>query len=339
MHGGDMDEWQQLAWGNDDAYLHYGADRPTGAFAVECLAGLTENAVLSARLRAAVAAYQEQNPLHRELNYISRHIEEYCFLSCVQTVGQETLGRLLGSRLHFTAYGLLGYLMLLSPNLGAALHTALRFPLQLGSYFTVFLDSNGRHARLRFERYQGRAELYGFHLTLCRAAYRQIIIPLIQADGTAFAEQDASTHGTDALLFPAEWLHRPLPYAQAGSFVQTLRQCQQQEMQIARLLTAPLVQEVRRLIASDFRRYHAMAEVAGHLHVSERTLHRRLRKYGTSFQSLLDDTRLYAALPCLHARSVPLWQLAEHLGFSDTAAFKAAFKRWTGLSLTAFLAR
>lgn len=334
-----MEHWQQLACGDDTAYLAYGADRPTGAFAVDCLAGLVDSPVLAAQLRATVAAYQEQHPLYRELNYISRSIEEYCFLSCLQQHEPQVLGEHLGRHLHFTAYGLVGYLMLLSPNLGAALCAALRFPLQLGSYFTVYLDSNGLQARLRFEQYQGRADLYDFHLTLCTAAYRQIISPLIQADAAGFACHTRAHHGCDALLFPAAWLHVPLPYAQAGSFAQTLRQCQQQETHIHQLLTRPLVQKVRNLMAADFPRYSAMGAVAAQLHMSERTLHRHLRKCETSFQSLLDDTRLHAALPALHNSQLPLWQIAEALGFADVSAFNAAFKRWTGLSPAAFRAR
>lgn len=334
-----MESWQQLACGDDSAYLAYGSDRPTGAFAVECLAGLVGSPALAAQLRGTVAAYQERYPLYRELNYISRHIEEYCFLSCLQHHDPQVLGEALGRHLHFTAYGLVGYLMLLSPNLGAALCTALRFPLQLGSYFTVYLDSDGRNARLRFEQYQGRADLYDFHLTLCSAAYRQIISPLIQADAEAFACRKRAQHGMDALLFPAAWLHVPLPYAQAGSFAQTLRQCQLQEQQVHQLLTRPVVQKVRSLMMADFGRYSAMAAVAAQLHMSERTLHRHLRKCGTSFQSLLDDTRLHAALPALHNPDIPLWQIAEHLGFADAAAFKSAFKRWTGLSPSAFRAQ
>ena len=105
------------------------------------------------------------------------------------------------------------------------------------------------------------------------------------------------------------------------------------------LLTRPLVQKVRSLMVSDFKRYSAMRAVAAQLCMSERTLHRHLRKCETSFQSLLDDTRLHAALPALHNPDVPLWQIAENLGFADVAAFKHAFKRWTGLSPSAFRAQ
>ena len=79
-----------------------------------------------------------------------------------------------------------------------------------------------------------------------------------------------------------------------------------------------------------------MADVAGRLAMSERTLHRRLSEGGLSFKSLVDQTRRHVAVNLLRESSYPLTEVAFLAGFSEQSAFNRAFKRWTGLTPTAF---
>ena len=65
--------------------------------------------------------------------------------------------------------------------------------------------------------------------------------------------------------------------------------------------------------------------------MSPRTLGRRLEHEGTTFKELLDDLRRRLALRYVGgARSRALTEIAFLLGFSQSAAFHRAFKRWTG---------
>ncbi len=68
--------------------------------------------------------------------------------------------------------------------------------------------------------------------------------------------------------------------------------------------------------------------VADQLHVSARTLQRRLEEEGTSFASLLDETRHLAALEYLKDQRISITETAFLLGFSDSSTFYRAFKRW-----------
>ncbi len=337
-----MPEWQTLADSSHFLSSAYGTTQPTSASAVEGLAEMVDDAAMAAKLRSAVAAYQAKNPLYRELNYISRDLEEYCFFNCISANGSDAAwGERLGKHLHFSYYGLLGYLMLLSPTLGDALCTALRFPLQLGSYFRIRLqlDAAPETAQLQFADFSGHPERFRFHMRLCAEAYRQIIATLgvVSRDSLTPVYRDDGGND-DALRFPARLLKLPLPYAQAGVFTQTLRQCEALERQISELLQQPLVLKVRTLLSADLKRLSSMATLAGEMHMTERTLHRHLRKCGTSFQALLDDIRLHTAVSRLHAHQHSIAEIADELGFADTAAFKHAFKRWTGHTPTAWTA-
>ena len=69
--------------------------------------------------------------------------------------------------------------------------------------------------------------------------------------------------------------------------------------------------------------------VARELCVSTRTLYNRLEEAGTTYRQVLDETRLLLAKQYL-ADGLPVNEIAYLTGFSDTANFSRAFKKWTG---------
>jgi AraC-like DNA-binding protein len=70
--------------------------------------------------------------------------------------------------------------------------------------------------------------------------------------------------------------------------------------------------------------------VARVLNLSPSTLQRRLRKEGTSYQTLLDSTRRELALEYLREGQHSIADVAFLLGFADQSNFTRAFRRWTG---------
>lgn len=72
------------------------------------------------------------------------------------------------------------------------------------------------------------------------------------------------------------------------------------------------------------------ARIAAQIGMSERTLQRRLREEGTSFQEILDNTRHYLARELLRNTGLTLNEVALQLGFAEPSAFFRAFKKWEG---------
>ena len=70
--------------------------------------------------------------------------------------------------------------------------------------------------------------------------------------------------------------------------------------------------------------------IAEALHVSPRRLQRQLKEEGTSFKELLEDTRMTMAVQYLHESHHSISEISYLLGFSESAHFCRAFKRWTG---------
>lgn len=72
--------------------------------------------------------------------------------------------------------------------------------------------------------------------------------------------------------------------------------------------------------------------IASALHVSNRTLQRKLKEEGTSFMDLLQDTRMQLARKYLRSPGRSVVETAYLLGFSEPSTFSRAFKRWTGMA-------
>lgn len=79
--------------------------------------------------------------------------------------------------------------------------------------------------------------------------------------------------------------------------------------------------------------------VARALKMSTRTLQRRLEGEGTNFQQLVDSVRDELARIYIADPRYALGEVAYLLGFSEISAFTRAFKRWTGMTPSAWRAR
>jgi AraC-like DNA-binding protein len=79
-----------------------------------------------------------------------------------------------------------------------------------------------------------------------------------------------------------------------------------------------------------------VAAIARKLHMSARSLQRRLQNEGTSFAEVLSDLRRDRALRYLRDRRISISEVAFLLGFLDVTAFHRAFKRWTGSTPTEY---
>lgn len=70
--------------------------------------------------------------------------------------------------------------------------------------------------------------------------------------------------------------------------------------------------------------------VAAALHLSTRSLQRRLAASSTSYKEILDALRRSLATSYLADPSYSVSEVTYLLGFSDTSSFSRAFRRWTG---------
>jgi AraC-like DNA-binding protein len=132
----------------------------------------------------------------------------------------------------------------------------------------------------------------------------------------------------NGLALPAEVLDAPLQGADPRLLATV------EEMAEAALRAQPSAQDFAQLVAARVRALlpvgASMEAVAQALHMSPRTLQRRLDEEGTRFSEVLDGVREELARTWMADRALPLAEVGCRLGFSDLATFSRAFKRWTG---------
>ena len=101
----------------------------------------------------------------------------------------------------------------------------------------------------------------------------------------------------------------------------------------------PLVGQVRDEMAKSFALgagAPSIDDVAARLHLSSRSLQRRLTEMKTPYSAVLDDVRREHATTLVAQPGMLIAHIAHRLGFRSVTAFFRAFRRWTGTSPRAF---
>lgn len=144
----------------------------------------------------------------------------------------------------------------------------------------------------------------------------------------------ASVHfnaATDRLCFSDEEWRSPILSADAS----LARLLEEHARVLARRVpVAPsgFPAEVQKMIAAAPAEGGSVENVARALHVSMRTLQRRLVASGTTFREVSDAVRSQLAEGYLADPAVSIAEVAFLLGFSEQSSFNRAFRRWTGVS-------
>lgn len=94
---------------------------------------------------------------------------------------------------------------------------------------------------------------------------------------------------------------------------------------------------VRATLIEQLPRGEPSAEkIAAALHLSLRSLQRKLAEEQSSYDELLNDTRRELALSYARDTRYSVSEASYLLGFADTSSYSRAFKRWTGQSPSQF---
>jgi AraC-like DNA-binding protein len=268
--------------------------------------------------------------------------------SCaLQHCDEPALGLLLGQRLNVSSHGILGYAVLSSANLGAAIQFLLKYYRVLGLAYELELVELGDRVELRareslplgpLSRFAGETLLTSLYSSACFLVgepLQRVEVGFVHAaPGYAqrytevFAAPAAFDQPYQRLNLPAAYLARPMALANPA----TLQMCEQQcEALLAALdVGDALVTRVRRLLLAHPGNFPGLEDAARALHTSARSLRRHLAGMGVSYQQVLDEVRKGLALQYLTGSHLPLYEIAELLGFSDASNFRRAFKKWTG---------
>lgn len=139
-----------------------------------------------------------------------------------------------------------------------------------------------------------------------------------------------------ALQIDTAYLHLPVRRTRQ-ELVQFVHRAPQDWI-FATFKEALLSQRLRDYLAAQLPVSAGVDDAARALHMSTRTLHRRLNDEGSSFQKVKDALRRDMAVQMLTRSRSPIAAISADLGFDSAASFHRAFRLWTGDTPSAYRA-
>ena len=273
---------------------------------------------------------------------------------CANAVAlRREVGLELGRRMRVSSYGILGYALLTSATFGDALRLALAFPALLGTLFELRLIEEGDVVWFSASDYRDNETLTAFNSELCMTSLKVICddllghpLPLLAARFAYPAPDYRQRYSENfpcrvrfdqpdnAFAFARSWLDQPLPLADRITHRDMQERCRRQNIEFTG--RQAWLGRIRQLIGKQLHSAPGLGALAAQMNCSERTLRRHLQANGSSYQELLDELRFERAKQLLQEDQWPIYRIAEELGFSETASFRHAFSRWSGVAPSQF---
>ncbi|MBI6565386.1 AraC family transcriptional regulator [Pseudomonas synxantha] len=292
-----------------------------------------------------------QADLARADTHITTHQE---MRVCANAVAlRQDVGLELGQRMHVSSYGMLGYALLTSATFGDALRLALRYPALLGTLFELSLEQDGQRIWLTAGDYREDPALTQFNVEFCLVSLKVICADLLGQPlpllGARFAYPSPDYQAryvehfacplefsaqANAFAFDRHWLEQPLPLADVITHRAIAERCRKQNTEFTG--RQAWLGRVRHLLGAQLDAAPGLGGLAEQMNCSSRTLRRHLHELGCSYQELLDELRFERAKQLLGGNELPIYRIAEQLGFSETASFRHAFVRWSGVAPSQF---
>lgn len=150
----------------------------------------------------------------------------------------------------------------------------------------------------------------------------------------AFGTEPSFDADRNELIGDSAWLDTPLP--QANDLVRRGYEAACRDLLGKRRARTGFAGAVRDVLTREPGWIPSLAEVADVLNVSPRTLARRLADEGASYRALVDELRQALAEEMLRNSPLTTAQIANRLGYTDSANFIRAFKRWRDMTPRSF---
>lgn len=136
-----------------------------------------------------------------------------------------------------------------------------------------------------------------------------------------------------AVVFERHWLDRPVPQVYPQIRQKVEHEIRQQRRALIADLPATVSLLVRKQLVSG---EVTMDGVAGRLGMHRRSLDRHLGRHGVSFRELKESVQCQMACQLLLDTQLQVQHVADALLFSSAANFATAFRRWTGMTPSAY---
>jgi AraC-like DNA-binding protein len=254
-----------------------------------------------------------------------------------------------GLRFHVSSYGMYGFAILSGTDFRRTMAFAVEYHQLAAPLVDVRFLEQDRFAAWAMapvpypqvdpQLYKFIVELQaGVHVSLHRDIMGQLFCPSelhFTFGRPRGAKKDIEVFGCPALygqpenklIFDAHWLNGTPNLGNEVTYSEVSQLCERLLSELK--LSTGLAGKVREIFLAYLGQPTSFDLVAERLRTSPRTLRRKLEQEGTSFRELIDELRAHAAIKYVRDTDLTIEDIAFALGFSDAAAFRHAFRRWT----------
>lgn len=295
------------------------------------------------------AANIEPETIGRADRYIKLEQLDRLLDAVFRTANNPYLGLVVGSDNHHGKLDLLGNLLASADTLDAALQTLLDYKNLLVPYLSFSYHRGDQRVRfdvvpnskLQFAHTRPHAELVISSIVAVARSLVGCELPLLCIGFMHEQPNDLTLYHeifdcpiefgceTNRIEVAVELLGTPLPsaYPQYHQRLRTLADETLRGIARAQGAAGQVLSILEQRLGEDETTIEAVSSC---LNMTPRTLQRRLAHEDTTFAHLRDEVRHQRACKMLGDQRFDMGHIAEQLGFSDTANFYHAFKRWEG---------
>lgn len=274
----------------------------------------------------------------------------------------EGLGLSVGAQLHMSTHGPLGVATFSGPDLRTGLLLLAKYGKTREEFFKITVSDHPRGLKILFTESFDLGDLRVFISESVLSGIFSAIT--FFASGTPFTGQINFTYSKPAywqkyssnfgdniqfnqprteIIVPESILSLPSlvcdPVLHKEAIVICDRQLKEINVGEAGLPHRSTEQAVSKLLLENPGVIWNLNEVADKLHMSSRTLIRKLEAEGTKFQVIRDELAKKQVINYMTDTSLTVESIGHLMGFSDASSFRRSFKRWFGETPSQYIAR
>ena len=253
------------------------------------------------------------------------------------------------SEVSISDYGLLGYAMMSSATLERAVQIAVKYHKMAGAMYDFsFIEEEGE-AVLRLDHLLAGGIVSQYMIEELFTSITPLISllmgvrfkpnainlnyepPAYQARyRIAFDCQVNFNQNYCEYRFDASLLSQRLAAADSNAAKSCEDACRKLLLQME--IEEDLISRICHLLLSTPGEFPKLDIIASRLSIGTRTLRRRLKGLGTSYQRILDDVKKELAIEYLQTTSLSVQEISDLLGYSEVTNFRRAFVKWIDVS-------
>ena len=310
------------------------------------------------------AALLANTKLDRNRIWYSPQIDPSQFLQLLQNarslVRDVPLGFMVAGRNRIAGLGMMGVAMVSAPTLREGLQAMASFSTVQAGYLRLDVIAGRPTTRVQVHSLLDLGNCLDIHIESVFSLVQEYIedvagrfssedhtvqFSVTYPDSGRRAVYETALHGDVAfntrdneIEFPTDWLKRPSPYADAELWLVARRYLSEQLQQAVGLEPRPFSSHLRSVLAANHPPFPEIAQVADSLHLSTRTLNRRLKEEDSNFRQLkLEAIHNWACRQML--AGVTVEAIALELGYENPANFRRSFREYMGSTPTEWLDR